>query len=439
MIHPPITSDHTAFLQAAIDDLSLPEVHLGPGLWQSGALVLRSGLTLRLASGAVLRAAPDPADYPFRSHSVPSRMDAFPRRAFLFGEDLADVTLCGEGRIEFSGDSPGFADGVGDSPDRPYGIHLVDCRNVQIEGLSLRNSAYWMARLLQCRDVRIRDLDIFNHCNINNDGLDIDSCEDVLVSGCRIDSSDDGIVIKSETRTPSRRIVVSDCLVSSHASAIKLGTASIGGFQHILIHHCLIRASRSPVMHHCFGYWRGMTGLDVAAVDGGEASDIQFDHIGMEGVANPIFVRLGNRHSTTSIPANRLREDAAQALTPPAGPGTIERLSFTAIHATEAGPIPCIFAGYEGHPIRDLLLRDLRIQISPDATFDHAVTPNWDSRGYPCARLVAGENGGLDAHGVVFRHVERLKIENVIFASSPTDPRPAISRHDVCGEESNPS
>lgn len=431
MLLPTASTDHSALLQAAIEDRSLPEVHLGPGLWRSGPLVLRSGLTLRLARGAVLQAIPEPARYPHYSHAVASRMDGFPRRAFFFGHDLQDVTLCGEGMIDFRGGDPAFADGAGDSPDRPYGLHLVSSRRVRLEGLRLCNSAYWMARFLQCREVRLRDLDIFNHCNLNNDGLDIDSCEDVLVSGCTIDSSDDGIVIKSESHQPCRNIVISDCLVSSHASAIKLGTACIGGFEHILVHHCVIRPSRSPEMHHVFGYWKGMTGLDVAAVDGGQARDIQFDHITIAGVANPIFVRLGARHSTRSVPPNRRAEEAGPALPPPSGPSGIERLSFTAIHATEVGPLPLIFSGYEENPLRDLLLRDLRVQLAVDASFDPAVQPDWNPRAYPCARLVAGENGGLDAHGSVFRHVNGLRLENVTFVAPPHDPRPAITRHAV--------
>ena len=431
MLLPPESPDHTALLQAAIADRSLPEVHLGPGLWQSGPLTLRSGLTFRLSQGAMLRAIPDASLYPHHRHPVPSRMDGFPRQAFFFGHDLCDLTLCGEGVIDFSGGAPAFVDGVGDSPDRPYGLHLVACRRVRLEGLRLRNSAYWMARFLQCQEVRVRDLDLFNHCNLNNDGLDLDSCEDVLVSGCTIDSSDDGIVIKSETHQPSRNIVVSDCLVSSHASAIKLGTASIGGFEHILVHHCVIRPSRSMEMHHVFGYSKGMTGLDVSVVDGGRATDIHFDHITMAGMANPIFVRLGARHSTRSVPANRRAEDSAPALPPVKGPSTLERLAFTAINATDVGGIPMIFSGYEDHPIRDLLLRDIRVQFAHEVSFDPAVQPDWNPRAYPCARLVAGENGGLDAHGAVFRHVVGLRLENVTFAALPTDWRPAISRHTV--------
>lgn len=430
MILPPAIPDHTGLIQAAINDPGLSEVHLGPGLWLSGPLTLRSGLTLRIAKDATLRAIAEPERYPHLSHPVASRMDAFPRRAFFFGHDIEDLTLCGEGEIDFSGNDPAFADGFGDSPDRPYGLLLVNCRIVRIEGLHLRNSAYWMARLLRCRDVRVTNLDVFNHANINNDGLDLDSCEDVIVAGCTIDSSDDGIVIKSETRHPSRNIVVEDCVVGSHASAIKLGTASLGGFSNIVVRNCVIRPSRSTVMHHVFAYWRGMTGLDVASVDGGPARDIRFENITIDGVANPIFVRLGDRNSTLSIPANRRREGAGPGL-PSGGPGTIERISFVGIEVTDAGPIPCILAGYEGHPIRNLTLRDIHIRLSETATCDPVVMPNWDSSAYPCAKLLAGENGGLDAHGAVFRHVENLVMENVNFDGAPGDHRPAISQHDV--------
>lgn len=427
----PNAIEQTAVIQAAINDPGRSEVVLGPGLWLRGPLLLRSGLTLRLVKGAILRALPKPESYPHYSHPVVSRMDAYPRRAFLFGHNLEDITLGGEDLIDFSGEHPAFQDKIGDSPDRPYGILLVACRRVRLDGLHLRNSAYWMIRLLRCRDVALRDLNVFNHANLNNDGLDIDSCEDVIVTGCRIDSSDDGIVLKSETPAPCRNVIVADCLVSSHASAIKLGTASLGGFENVLVHHCIIRPSRSSEMHHCFGYWRGMTGIDVSSVDGGHSRDIHFDHISMEGVANPVFVRLGNRHSHRSIPANRRAEDAGPTPPPPSASGTLEHLALTAIKAADCGPIPCIFAGYADNPIRDLNLRDLRIQISPTATFDPAVPPNWDSRAYPCARLVAGENGGLDSYGLALRHIERFVLENAVIIAPPTDQRSAISRHAV--------
>jgi hypothetical protein len=47
----------------------------------------------------------------------------------------------------------------------------------------------------------IRNIAVFNHVSYNNDGLNIDSCRDVTITGCRVDSDDDGIVLKSLSRS----------------------------------------------------------------------------------------------------------------------------------------------------------------------------------------------------------------------------------------------
>jgi len=54
-----------------------------------------------------------------------------------------------------------------------------------VENLTLRNSAFWMQRYFSCDHVRLSGLTVWNHANLNNDGLDIDSSQNVLVSHCR--------------------------------------------------------------------------------------------------------------------------------------------------------------------------------------------------------------------------------------------------------------
>ena len=55
------------------------------------------------------------------------------------------------------------------------------CRNVTIEGLQLRDAGCWMQHYRQCEDLKIRNIDVFNHVAFNNDGLNIDSCRNVLI------------------------------------------------------------------------------------------------------------------------------------------------------------------------------------------------------------------------------------------------------------------
>ncbi|MCC5841041.1 MAG: hypothetical protein JJT96_13070 [Opitutales bacterium] len=419
--------DCTAALQRALDEAAAGsaarrEVRLPPGVWLSGTLTLRSGITLHLERGATLRAIDDPARFPHIEHPTLSRMDLFPWRAFLFGHGLEDITLTGEGTIECGGEYGVFHDGVADSPDRPYGIHLVACRNVRLEGLRLRNAAHWMLRLLRCRDVTLRGLDIFNHANLNNDGLDIDSCDGVLVSDCRIDSSDDALCLKSETTEACRNVIVSNCLLSSHASAIKFGTASIGGFANVTIAQCAILPSRAETMHHPFNLPKGMTGIDVACVDGGPVEGLTFRDISMDGVLNPIFVKLGQRYSTGTIPQNRRSGDAKSAPST-LGKGTLRSLFFSGLQVRNAGPVASMIFGSMDHRIEDVTLRDVRIHLeNTPAPGAATTTPDWSPTGYPCAVSVAGKEA-TPACGFHFRHIDGLVLDNVVVVPAPGETR----------------
>lgn len=61
----------------------------------------------------------------------------------------------------------------------------------------MRNSALWNQHYLDCEDVIVEHIHVFNHCNGNNDGIDIDGCRRFILSDSVIDSDDDGIVLKS--------------------------------------------------------------------------------------------------------------------------------------------------------------------------------------------------------------------------------------------------
>lgn len=418
--------DCTSALQSAIDSAAvgaIREVVIPAGTWLSGTLLLRSGITLRLQKGAVLKALNELDKFPHLAHATASRMDLFPWRAFLFGHGLEDLTICGEGTIEAGGSYEIFRDGVADSPDRPYGLHLVECRNLRIEGITLRNSAHWMMRLLKCREVRVSGVTIFNHCNHNNDGMDIDSCDGVIVRDCIIDSCDDALVLKSETTFCCRNVLVSGCLLSSHASAIKLGTASIGGFENVVISDCCIRPSRELQSHHPFNLPAGMTGIDIGCVDGGEGRNLQFHRIIMEGVLNPIFVKLGQRYSTGTVPANRIGQVPGARMTT-MGKGVLRDILFNAISARCAGPVASMIFGSEGHAIQNVTLRDITIECrAPTAAPEHS--PDWSPKGYPCVVSVAGKTG-TPAYGFHFRHIEGLFLDRIEVRTGESDNREMI-------------
>ena len=54
----------------------------------------------------------------------------------------------------------------------------------------MRNSALWNQHYLDCEDVIVEHIHVFNHCNGNNDGIDIDGCRRFILSDSVIDSDE---------------------------------------------------------------------------------------------------------------------------------------------------------------------------------------------------------------------------------------------------------
>ncbi|GAI73097.1 unnamed protein product, partial [marine sediment metagenome] len=93
----------------------------------------------------------------------------------------------------------------------PKNIYIENCRDVLIEDIRLRDAGSWMQHYRNCDRLTIRGIAVFNHVSYNNDGLNIDSCRDVTITGCTVDSDDDAIVLKSLSLKPCENIVISDC------------------------------------------------------------------------------------------------------------------------------------------------------------------------------------------------------------------------------------
>jgi hypothetical protein len=423
----------TETLQAAIEQATSTgggTVRLLPGLHLSGTLHLKSGLTLEIPPGATLKAVADPEAMLAMQSSVISRMDTVPWKAFLHADGQSNIRVCGGGTIDGSGDEKCFLDGVENSPNRPYGLHFVACRNVTVENLSLRNSAFWMQRYFSCDGVRVHGLNVWNHANKNNDGIDIDSSCNVIVSDCQIDASDDALCIKSEGELPARNITVTNCLLSTHASAIKTGTGSVGGFENITISNIVIRKSASTVMKHPSKRWGGLTGLDLATTDGGAFRNVIISNVTMEELDNPILVRLGNRLSGNVARQGYggdgdthqgVKDDGKAARV--TGVPIYEDLIIANVIARNVGPWPVVVAGHEGAPVQRVTLRDVTIHCKrPGTQEDLDTPPNWEAKGYP-GRGMFGTH--LPAYGLATAFTEDLVVENFRAIPAEGEVRPA--------------
>jgi hypothetical protein len=432
----------TRHLQAGVDQIAAAGgglVRLLPGTHETGSVRLKSGVRVELTPGATWQACADPAEFVYHQSSVPSRMDVVPWRVFIYADGAEDIALYGGGTLEGGGAHPCFFGRFDNDPTRPYGLFFINCEGVRVTGLKMRNSAFWMQRYLGCRNVFLRGLDIYNHCNQNNDGIDVDSSRDVVISDCIVDASDDAICLKSEGAAPAENIVISNCIIATHASGFKLGSGSVGGFRNIVASGLVMRRSRSKVMCHPLQCWGGLTAIDIGCIDGGPLDGLHISDVLLEGYECPMIIKQGKRLSgSVARQGYASGGDGRQGINQLAtvqGAGLpvteskfFQDVTVSNLVGRDLGPYPIIVTGYPGAPLGRVLLRDVRLA--------HRVAPPADQVGLPTRYDDAAYTGPtmfgthFPAHGLFTREAPGLVCHDFVSVPYPGDRRP--DRYD-CG------
>ena len=249
-----------------------------------GTVHLKSHVTLSLDYGASLLGSQDWADYPTDKLR---RAREGQSECLLYAEDATNIRLEGLGVIDGRGTPEAFPKrrpGVrGDR--RPRLLRFEGCENLTFSGLTYKRPAFWGLHLVDCKNIHFDAVTVrFLNNGPNNDGLDLDGCENVLIENCDIQSGDDAICLKS-SRNPCRNVVVRGCRVCSHTAPLKFGSSTHGGFINVSL-------------TNCYFYDSPMGAMKLALVDGGRLENIEISRVVMENVGCPIFIRLGNRGST---------------------------------------------------------------------------------------------------------------------------------------------
>ncbi|MGD0729915.1 MAG: glycosyl hydrolase family 28 protein [Terracidiphilus sp.] len=414
----------TTAIQKAIDTCVQAgggTVRLQGGHFLSAPLTLASNINFRIEANAVLLGSPHVEDYPDRPPSYVSRTATEDcRRALLFAEKAENISITGEGVIDGQGydvPSANFRQPhLKLEKFRPLVILFSECKRVRVSGITLRRSACWMESYLACEDVSIDGISVYNRPdeNWNQDGIDIVDSWRVRIVNSHFYSADDAICLKSTTSRGCRDVVISNCVASSRASAIKFGTDSHGGFRNIAINNCAI-------------YDTTRSGIEIACVDGGLVEDVVVDNITMEGVGAPIFLRLGNRGRSQATPV----------------PGKMRRIVISNVIANGTDTIGSSITGLPGHPVEDVTLNNIRIVVPGGGTLEQArrQIPEYPER-YPSHDMFAPagvkwddypHTAQLPAYGLYVRHASGVNLHNVRFEAESPDDRPALVFDDVRG------
>jgi len=404
----------TAAIQKAIDECFANGgglVQLPEGRFISGTIFMKSGVTLELSENSTLVGSTNLDHYPVTIPEFRSYTDNYTVRSLIYGENLSNITITGKGTIDGQGKL--FP---GEWHVRPYGMRFITCRNVRVENITLRNSPMWMQHYLACDNVTISRINVWNHSNINNDGIDIDGCHNVLIDGCTVDSEDDAICLKSTSARMCENVTIKNCTISSYCNAVKCGTETNGGFKNIVVRNCSIQPSQSKAGNYGSPY--GLAGIALLIVDGGAMDGVSISDIDIEGTMAPIFIKIGNRARIF------------KAGLPRPAVGTIRNVTISDINATGAGELGCAIAGLKGHPIENLTLRNLNMSFPGGGKKQDSIR-QFDEKAedYPECSMFMVER--LPAYGFYFWHVDGIKIENVKLTPEKPDERFAYVLEDT--------
>ncbi len=273
-------------------------VYFPPGKYLSGTIVMKDNVELFLERGSTLLASSRHQDFPrMPQPKYRSQKDPGGWFALIYADDVSNIGIRGFGTIDGQGTLQKPRPDLlgGDRDGRPRSLLFISCNKIRIEGVTMINAGIWNQHYLNCEDVIIDKIEVYNHSNRNNDAIDIDGCRRFIFSNSIVDSDDDGITMKSTGAMPCEDIAITNCVVSSWCNAIKAGTESTGGFKNISISNCVVKKSRSPQKPIFNDYPTGITGISLEIVDGGTMEGITISNVTIDGTKCPLYIRLGNR------------------------------------------------------------------------------------------------------------------------------------------------
>lgn len=268
------------------------------GLWLTGPIVLKSNVNLSLATGSTLLFTADKSQYPL----VKANWEGLPQmrnQSPISATGASNIAITGKGIIDGNGDgwrsvksdklttsqwknliasggvvsedkktwypseafakaskmsNPGqislekdaaFYEGIKDFL-RPNLLLITNCKYILLEGVTFQNSAAWCLHPLMSEHLTVRNIFVKNPWYAQNgDGIDVESCKNVLIENSVFDVGDDALCMKSgrdeegrKRAMPTENVIIRGCTVYASHGGFVIGSEMSGGARNIYVSNC---------------------------------------------------------------------------------------------------------------------------------------------------------------------------------------------------------
>ncbi|WP_426485051.1 glycoside hydrolase family 28 protein [Flavobacterium sp. 2] len=269
-----------------------------PGIWLTGPIILKSNIELHAETGALIKFSTDKSLYPIIETSFEG-LNTWRCISPIYGKNLENVAFTGNGVWDGSGEvwrqvkkskltesqwkkfvaSGGVLNekkeswypsetfmkaSVGADQNvrldlktkeqfeeihdflRPVMVSIQNSKRVLFDGPVFQNSPAWNIHPLMVEDLIIRNLTVRNPWySQNGDGLDVESCKNVLIENSSFDVGDDAICIKSgkdkdgrDRGVPCENIIVKNNIVYHGHGGVTVGSEMSGGVKNLHVSNC---------------------------------------------------------------------------------------------------------------------------------------------------------------------------------------------------------
>ena len=277
--------DSSAAISAAIAACAAAgggRVVVPAGLYNTGPIHLKSNVNLHLQKDALLSFYPEPDRYLPAVHTRWEGVELMGYSPLIYAFEQENIAITGEGILEGNGSNthwwpwkgkwkhtPWLLDAKTDQSNtrnplfamaeqgvpvaervfadnylRPPFIQPYRCKRVLIEGVTIRNSPFWLINPVLSEDVIVRGINCISH-GPNSDGCNPESSNRVLIENCLFDTGDDCIALKSGRNNDGRRlavpvqnVVIQDCIMRAGHGGVVLGSEISGGARNIFARRC---------------------------------------------------------------------------------------------------------------------------------------------------------------------------------------------------------
>jgi len=239
------------------------------GTFFSGPIHLKSNVNLHVSAGAVIKFSTKPKKYLPAVYTRWEGVECMNYSPLVYAYEQENIAITGEGTLDGQSSYENWwrwkrtqgpdrkklfeqgATGVpvkkrlfGGGKLRPTMIEPYKCKNILIEGVTIKNGPFWHIHPVLSQNITIRNVTVTGP-GPNNDGCNPESCKDVLIKGCFFDTGDDCIAIKAgrnndarRVNVPSENIIIQDCQMKDGHGGVVIGSEMTGGVRNVFAENC---------------------------------------------------------------------------------------------------------------------------------------------------------------------------------------------------------